>query len=155
MNVLIHITHRPERAVPQSQLDILARHLLSEGHEVTVVGDEPYYFSLQQCYVDTPTLADLVAVCRRVTHYIGPDTGVMHVADYFGAECLAYFGSTSAKKSGPVNGRGIQSPLACSPCYSWGRLLKVEGCRCQCMKEITFNQMKYDLTQRPDPHAAV
>ena len=71
--------------------------------------------------VDTVGQADLVqlaAVLARLSLFITPDTGPMHLAAAAGTPLVALFGPTSPERWGPLSTRAavVRVDLPCSPC---------------------------------------
>lgn len=125
--VIMHYVNRPERAIPDKY------YLAADW----IVGDKPTDEILSKKYIPTPTIYDLIRLVRDAAVYVGPDTGVMHLADYFGCECRVFFGPTSAKKSGCLNGTNYQSKLDCSPCYRWGKVHCINPLKYECLNFST------------------
>jgi len=71
--------------------------------------------------VDTVGQADLLplaAVLSRLSLFITPDTGPMHLAAAVGTPLVALFGPTSPERWGPlaIQARVVRVDLPCSPC---------------------------------------
>ena len=71
--------------------------------------------------VDTVGQADLLslaAVLSRLSLFITPDTGPMHLAAAVGTPLVALFGPTSPERWGPLSlqARVVRVDLSCSPC---------------------------------------
>ena len=120
--VVLHNSSQKDRGIDEIALGEFAKKRRHDGYPPIIVGDFPKNKHYIQYYRFTPTFKDLVERLRTAEYYVGPDTGIMHLADCFGVKCLVYFGPTNRYKSGCLNGRNIQSHLECSPCYSWGRV---------------------------------
>jgi heptosyltransferase I len=60
------------------------------------------------------SLAELIALTRRASIFIGGDTGPMHLAAALGIRVVALFGPTDPARNGPYGGRSIvlRSPLS-------------------------------------------
>lgn len=64
------------------------------------------------------TLTELASLLRRCALLLTNDTGAMHLASALGTPCLALFGPTDPRRTGPL-GLGhqiLQNPPSCSPC---------------------------------------
>lgn len=64
------------------------------------------------------TLTELASLLRRCALLLTNDTGTMHLASALGIPCIALFGPTDPRRTGPL-GPGhqvLQNPAACSPC---------------------------------------
>lgn len=132
---ICHYVKRPERAIPDK---MYLSFINQFPGLIALVGDEPQNDTLQKHYQSTPGLNDLIRLVKQSSYYFGPDTGVMHLADYFGCKGIAFFGPTSAVKSGAVNIRNIQSSMLCSPCYRWGRSDCQMDEKYKCLKNFDY-----------------
>lgn len=92
----------------------------------------------EETFLSCPTdVPQLLALLRRVTMYIGGDTGMMHLAVFAGTPVLAIFGPTDFKINGPYGPvhRIIRRDLPCSPC-------KNRDCKGrECLREITVDDV--------------
>jgi len=63
-------------------------------------------------------LASLAAVLSRLSLFVTPDTGPMHLAAVVGTPLVAIFGPTSPERWGPLSQdcRVVRIDLPCSPC---------------------------------------
>ena len=64
------------------------------------------------------TLTELASLLRRCALLLTNDTGAMHLASALGTSCIALFGPTDPRRTGPL-GSGhqvLQDPPTCSPC---------------------------------------
>jgi hypothetical protein len=134
---VIHYTDRPNRGLKRETVIGMVNFLTDYYHDIVVVGDNPFQYSYLtgKHYKQTPKLSDLIKIIKTAQYYIGPDTGVMHVADFFRVKSLVYFGPTSAIKSGAIYGKNIQGD--CQPCYKWGKT--------HCTKENKFHCLDVPL----------
>ena len=85
------------------------------------------------------SLAETAALCADAALFIGPDSGIAHLADLAGTPSVVLFGSGDAAKWGPCHGTAITAapPLPCAPCSRYGTLHRRPGCRYECMAAIT------------------
>lgn len=90
------------------------------------------------------TLKEAINEIKNAEYFIGTDTGLAHIADYFGLKSIIYYGSTDSIKSGTINGHNIQSKLKCSPCYNWGKIKCTNEIKYQCLK-LTTKQIINDI----------
>ncbi len=63
-------------------------------------------------------VAQLCALLKKATMYVGGDTGVMHLAAFAGIPVLAIFGPTDPRINAPFGPmhRIVRQELSCSPC---------------------------------------
>ncbi len=94
--------------------------------------------------VGAAALLPLAAVLSRLTLFITPDTGPMHLAAVVGAPLVAVFGPTSPDRWGPLSRdcRIVRIDLPCSPCNR----VRNPPARCQghtpdCLSGITAQQV--------------
>ncbi len=89
------------------------------------------------------SLRELIAVFKKGTFVITPDTGTMHLAVASGKRVVAIFGPTSHLRTGPF-GEGhlvIRSDLSCSPCF------KKNCVEHFCMREITPERVYNSISE--------
>lgn len=97
-------------------------------------------------------IAELIAMCRRATLFIGNDTGPTHLAAATGTPTIAIFGPTDEKRWGPmgINVRILRSKTPCAPGCSRRECLADYRCMrtldCDTVKD-TVAQM--DLSPQP------
>jgi len=68
---------------------------------------------------ETPSFAELAALCSRSRLFVGSDTGPLHVASLVGTPVVQILGPTDPVQNAPYAGtpaRSVRVPLACSPC---------------------------------------
>lgn len=106
----------------------LANCLSSEG-QVVLLGAQNDIEAADFICADNPSLINLVGktsldvlpeIFRRSALVIGPDTGLVHLANATGVpKILMLFGSTSWRRSGPLGKehRTISTELECQPCF--------------------------------------
>ncbi len=94
--------------------------------------------------VGAAALLPLAAVLSRLTLFITPDTGPMHLAAVVGAPLVAIFGPSSPDRWGPLSRdcRIVRIDLPCSPCNR----VRNPPARCQghtpdCLSGITAQQV--------------
>ena len=85
------------------------------------------------------SLAETAALCSQAALFIGPDSGIAHLADLAGTPSVVLFGSGDEAKWGPCHGVALraQPPVGCAPCARFGTLHRRRGCRYECMTAIT------------------
>ena len=85
------------------------------------------------------SLAGTWALCAGAALFVGPDSGIAHLADLSGTPAAVLFGSGDPAKWGPRHGRAVTAePPACpcAPCSRYGTLHRRRGCRYECMAGI-------------------
>ena len=67
---------------------------------------------------NAPSLPELVRLLRSAGLFIGPDSGVMHLAGAMGARAVALMGPSLPCQSGPLapGSRVVQGKVPCAPC---------------------------------------
>jgi ADP-heptose:LPS heptosyltransferase len=115
------------RRWPAERWTTLAQLLRAKGFQVTLVlgpenrGEIARFARLERVGVavrNAPSFPELVRILRSSDLFIGPDSGVMHLAESLGVRVLALLGPSLATQSGPT-GRGsseIQGKAPCVPC---------------------------------------
>jgi heptosyltransferase I len=65
------------------------------------------------------SIAELMAVTRKLRVVIGSDSGPMHIAAALGVPVISLWGATDPMRTGPygVEGIALRSAIGCSPCY--------------------------------------
>jgi ADP-heptose:LPS heptosyltransferase len=68
------------------------------------------------------SLAQTTALCRAATLFVGPDSGIAHLATAAGTPCAVLFGPSDPAKWGPGAGGGavVRHPVPCGPCAIFG-----------------------------------
>lgn len=88
------------------------------------------------------TLPQIAAICAKAKLFVGPDTGVLHIALGVGAATVSLFGPGNPEKWAPrgPRHRALSSGLDCSPCTRKGQ---TRPCPNQgaCMRAITPEQV--------------
>ncbi|RMG67329.1 MAG: glycosyltransferase family 9 protein [Nitrospirae bacterium] len=129
----------------------VAQELINKGFGVLVVGaevdreDADIIVSSAQGAFDLTgktSLMDLAYILKKARLFIGPDSGVLHIAVGAGAPTVSLFGSGIAKKWAPGGKKHIviNKNLPCSPCTRFGYTPKCPyGIRC--LKEISSQEV--------------
>ncbi len=94
-------------------------------------------------------LAETWALCARASLFVGPDSGIAHLADLSGTPGVILFGSGDPAKWGPRHGRAVcASPLpACAPCSRYGTLHRRRGCRHECIRDIRVEDVLDEIAR--------
>ena len=67
------------------------------------------------------SLAEVAALCREAAIFIGPDSGIAHLATAVGASSVVLFGPSDPDKWGPgKSGIAVRHPVPCGPCAIFG-----------------------------------
>ncbi|MBF6276540.1 glycosyl transferase [Nocardia sp. 852002-20019_SCH5090214] len=120
--VVVHVgAGAPARRWPGERFAAVIRHLLVQGREVVVTGDEferdlalgiaaRAGLSHDQVLAGQQNLIELSATVAEAALVVCGDTGVAHLATAFGTRTVALFGPTAPGRSGPpphLSGRHI------------------------------------------------
>ncbi|MCX8107945.1 MAG: lipopolysaccharide heptosyltransferase II [Verrucomicrobiae bacterium] len=109
---------------PAERFGAIADYLVRKGAQVLLMGTSREMESLRgltQSVVDLSgrtTLPVAAAVLKRARLFVGVDSGLMHLAAAVGTRCVALFGPTDPRLTGP-HGQGheiLRIDLQCSPC---------------------------------------
>ena len=97
------------------------------------------------------SLAETAALCADAALFIGPDSGIAHLADLAGTPSVVLFGSGDAAKWGPCHGVAVSAspPLPCAPCSRYGTLHRRPDCRYECMAAITVDAVLAAAPKHP------
>lgn len=90
----------------------------------------------------TLPLSESAALCASARLFIGPDSGLAHLAEAAGTYAVVLFGSGDPAKWGPApdGGRAVTAPAGtcpCAPCSRFGTLHRRRGCRYECIASIS------------------
>ena len=117
-------------AADRAPADEVRRALPSDAAVIDTVGGAP--------------LLTLAALLSRLSLFITPDTGPMHLAAAVGAPLVALFGPSSPERWGPLSARArvVRVDLPCSPCNR----IRNPPARCQghtpdCMDAVTIRDV--------------
>jgi len=94
-------------------------------------------------FVGKASLMQSAAIIQRSCRFIGPDSGLMHLACAVGTPVIAVFGPGNLAKWGP-KGNGhkiITENVTCSPCTMFGYTLPICGGSYHCMKNIKIDKV--------------
>ena len=99
------------------------------------------------------SLPQTAALCAAAALFIGPDSGIAHLADLAGTPSVVLFGSGDAAKWGPCHGTAVSAApsLACAPCSRYGTLHRRCGCRYECMSGISVESVLAALDRLTPP----
>lgn len=131
----------------------VAQELLKKGFGVVVVGTSAERFDSEVIVnkakgsVDLTgrtSLMELAYILSRARLFIGPDSGVLHIAVGLGVPTVSLFGAGIAKKWAPRGEKHvvINKNLPCSPCTRFGY---TPECRygVRCLSEITCEKVSF------------
>jgi ADP-heptose:LPS heptosyltransferase len=94
-------------------------------------------------FVGQTSLAQSLALIQRSQHFLGPDSGLMHLACAVGTPVTAFFGPGNLAKWQPKGSehRVVTENVSCSPCTRFGYTLPTCQGTYHCMKNIKFNNI--------------
>lgn len=123
----------PDKHWPTSSFQAVTDHLTSRGLEIVMTGDDSDTARARAIAGKTRAtirnltgsrdLAQTAALCANAKLFIGPDSGLAHLAVAYGVPTVTLFGSSDPGKWGHnnvANYRAVRIPLACSPCAIFG-----------------------------------
>ena len=96
------------------------------------------------------SLRELIAIIKKTTFVIGPDTGTLHIANAVRTPVIMYMGFSDPKETGPYDDSGlskiIKVNLDCAPCCEKNpKPLQWEYCKnhrpAKCMEMIKVDDM--------------
>jgi ADP-heptose:LPS heptosyltransferase/glycosyltransferase involved in cell wall biosynthesis len=90
------------------------------------------------------SLLQTAQLIKNSQFFIGPDSGIMHLACALGVPVKAIFGPGNVKKWGPPEGEGnkiISLYVECSPCTHFGYTIPTCHSSFHCMKKLTFDEV--------------
>ncbi|MBL7124623.1 MAG: glycosyltransferase family 9 protein [Dehalococcoidales bacterium] len=90
------------------------------------------------------TLGQTAAIINRSDCLVSNDGGLMHVAVAMNTPVVAICGPTDYVRTGPLGKQNIiiRKDLPCSPCYTVGKLARVESCQNRiCLESITVEEV--------------
>ncbi len=89
------------------------------------------------------SLEESAGIIQRSKLFIGPDSGLMHLACAVGTPVLGIFGPGNVKKWGPKGDKHhiISLKLSCSPCTLFGYTNPICHNQYQCMREIKMEEI--------------
>ncbi len=142
----------PERRFSTEQVILLAEHVLSVGRTPVLLGGNDVVSHTAQIMqrMNRPYIIDLVgktsleesaALIERSALYIGPDSGLSHLACAVGTKVIVFFGPGDAKQWAPRGEKHIviTRHLPCSPCTRFGYSLSTCRGRYDCVRAIDMN----------------
>jgi ADP-heptose:LPS heptosyltransferase len=93
-------------------------------------------------YVGELSLAQSAALIQRSSLFVGPDSGLMHVASAVGAAVITIFGPGNLSKWGPKSkkARVISEHVSCSPCTHFGYTRPTCNGSYHCMSGIKIEE---------------
>ena len=137
-----------------TQLSIIIRDLLAQNYHPVLLGGKDVIEVSQQIvrkikdqrilnFVGKISLIQSAALIQRGQHFIGPDSGLTHLACAVGSPVIAVFGPGNLQKWGPKgNGHQIVTEnVSCSPCTRFGYTLPICKGSYHCMKDIKFEKI--------------
>lgn len=139
---------------PSRLKQVLQRMAESDGAVTFVeLGQDTPRVGVGQCLVDALTIDQTATVLRACDLYIGPDSGLVHLALAVGTPAVGLYGPVDpAVAFGPRPGLfPVLSPVACVGCFTSGRMETPGECPLgfrgdspddyTCMRSITSDQV--------------
>jgi heptosyltransferase-2 len=93
-------------------------------------------------FVGTVSLIQSAALIQRSQRFVGPDSGLMHLACALNVPVIAIFGPGNIKKWAPRSEsrfRIVSKYLPCSPCTNFGYTIPTCKGSYGCLKNLTIN----------------
>lgn len=125
------------------------RSLFSKGYSVVLLGGGDVVGAGREVeeeikdprllnFVGQASLEETAALIQRARVFIGPDSGIMHLACAVGTPVIAIFGPGNLPKWGPKGERDrvVTLNVACSPCTRFGYTVPTCHGTYKCMREI-------------------
>lgn len=126
--------------------------ILLGGRDATEKGRrlaEKYENSGVKNFSGQVSLVQSAALIQQSRLFIGPDSGLMHLACAVGTPVAAIFGPGNLKKWGPRGERHhiITATVSCSPCTLFGYTVPVCAGIYPCLSKINLEQIREILNQ--------
>jgi len=142
------------RRLSSSQYLLMIRKFLEKNIGVNLVGgtdvrnfgktiEEEISDRRLKNFVGATALAETAAVIRRSRAFIGPDSGLAHLACALGVPVIAFFGPGQVNKWRPAGEihKTISVNLACSPCTMFGYTIPVCHGAYPCLRGIDMEKV--------------
>ncbi len=116
--------------------------ILLGGSDVLNVGldlEKKFPTNKLSSFVGKTTLKESAALIQKTSLFIGPDSGLLHLACSIGTPVIAIFGPGNIKKWQPKSNRHflVTEDLECAPCTRFGYTIPTCHGRFDCMKNIS------------------
>lgn len=146
------------RRFNEEQVMGIAQHYLKKGNSIVLLGgrDVSSFAQTIAAKINSPKILNKVgalsliqsaALIQKSSLFIGPDSGLMHLACALGVPVIAVFGPGNLAKWGPKGEkhRIVTENVACCPCTRFG--YTVPTCHGQyfCMKNIKISGLESSL----------
>ncbi|MDP2654497.1 MAG: glycosyltransferase family 9 protein [Candidatus Omnitrophota bacterium] len=148
------------RRIPGDLAEAIGRLVLKLQHPVVLLGGKDVLDAgkkFQQDLQDSRvvnlvgqiSLAQSTAIIRECRLFIGPDSGLLHLASAVGTPAIGLFGPGNLKKWAPRNEktRIVTKNVSCSPCTHFGYTVPTCGGTYHCVKDISINDIADFITQ--------
>lgn len=115
------------------------RDIVKTGQEISSLTSS----SQVQNFIGKVSLNETAALIKGSQFFVGPDSGIMHLACAVGTPTTAIFGPGNVKKWGPQgkNDKIVSLHVECSPCTRFGYTVPTcKGSYC-CIKKIKIDSM--------------
>ncbi len=140
------------RLTPKQTLDII-KSLIEQSYSVALLGGKDIMHTGQeiksiinnpqvQNFIGKASLIETAALIKCSQFFIGPDSGIMHLACAVATPVTAIFGPGNVKKWGPQGDKDkiISLDVECSPCTRFGYTVPTCHRNFYCMKKIAFGE---------------
>jgi ADP-heptose:LPS heptosyltransferase len=150
----------PERRLTEAQSNSIIQSILRDDYYVLLLGGNDVR---QQCqaieqkiehkkiinFAGICSLAQSAALIQQSKLFIGPDSGLMHLACAVGTPTIAIFGPGNLNKWKPLGEKHcvVTDNLECSPCTLFGYTVPTCKGRYFCMRELDVNRITSQIKQ--------
>jgi ADP-heptose:LPS heptosyltransferase len=112
---------------------------------IAVQSNSPKVFN----YASKISLMQSGALIQRSSLFIGPDSGLMHMACAIGVPVIGIFGPSNLAKWGPKGAKNkvITENVSCSPCTRFGYTVPTCNGSYHCMKNIKIDRVIHGLNE--------
>lgn len=144
----------PLRRLTQDQTLGIIKSLLEQSYTVALLGGRDIILtgdeitsrinnSQVQNFIGKVTLDETAALIKNSQLFIGPDSGIMHLACAVATPTIAIFGPGNVKKWGPQGERDkiISLYVECSPCTRFGYTVPTCKRSYQCIINSNFDKI--------------
>ncbi len=137
------------RRFSHEQLLLMAHNFLEKSYYLVLLGGKDVESMAQRLiraindprilnFVGKISLMQSAGLIQTSQKFIGPDSGLMHLACAVGTSVVAIFGPGNLIKWGPQGNKHkiVTENVLCSPCTRFGYTIPICGGRYQCVREL-------------------